>query len=74
MHKTKGELRRLPVHELLDILEAVYIEWRFSTRDTALEGHLGAYFRRVADEVDRRRRRGLVGSCTCMVCFELRAL
>lgn len=74
MHKSKRELRQMPTHALLDLLETVYLEWRFCDRKSALEGSLAHYFRTIAFEVDRRRRRDLVGSCTCSTCMELRQL
>lgn len=73
MQKNKRQLRAMPLHALLDHLEVTYLEWRFSDSETALEGRTRAYFQRVAEEVDRRRRRLLVGSCTCQTCMELRA-
>lgn len=71
MHKTKRELRQLPAHALLEELEATYLLWRFSDRNTALEGSLAQYFGRLTSELDRRRRRALVGVCTCELCWEL---
>jgi hypothetical protein len=72
MHLTRRELRAMPLHALIDLLEVIYLEWRFSDRDSALEGSLGRYFERIAVEVDRRRRRALTGSCTCQTCMEIR--
>ena len=71
MMKTKRELRAMPLHELVDHLEATWLLWRFSGTESALEGSLGAAFWRVACEVDRRRRRAITGSCTCMLCCQL---
>lgn len=69
MHLTKRELRALPIHALIDLVELLYVEWRFSDRDTALEGTMAAAFQRAAHELDRRRQRLLRGKCTCAVCF-----
>jgi hypothetical protein len=73
MHHSKRDLRAMPLHQLIDLLEVTYLAWRFEDRDSALEGVHHVAFVRVANEVDRRRRRLLVGSCTCSTCFELRA-
>jgi hypothetical protein len=69
MRLTKRQLRALPLHELVDLVEGVYLSWRFSDRHSALEGAQAIYFSQLMAEVDRRRRRALTGSCTCELCF-----
>jgi hypothetical protein len=71
MHLTKRELRSLPMHALVDVVELLYVEWRFSGRHSALEGSAAVQFHRAAAELDRRRRRALVGRCTCEVCCRI---
>lgn len=59
----------MPLHELIELLESVYLAWRFSDQHSALEGSTAAYFSRIAAEVDRRKRRAITGRCTCALCF-----
>jgi hypothetical protein len=63
----------MQLHDLVDLVEKLYVEWRFCGHERALEGSLASYFHRAAAELDRRRRRDLVGTCTCMTCMDLRA-
>jgi hypothetical protein len=69
MQKTKSELRRMPLHELVDTLESTYLLWRFEDRNSALEGSLAIYYQRLVQELSRRRRRRLSVSCTCQLCW-----
>jgi hypothetical protein len=62
----------MPLHELVDRLEATYLQWRFEDRGSALEGSLHHQLVRLVDEVGRRRRRALTGRCVCEVCFAIR--
>lgn len=70
MRLTKREARQLPTHELLDRLEGAWVDWRFSSPHSALEGAASAALGMLTAELDRRRRRSLVTGCTCAICWE----
>ncbi len=61
----------MPLHELLDHAEVLFLEWRFSRPRGVDEERAAVYFAKVLAEVDRRRRRRLRSVCTCAQCFEV---
>lgn len=72
MMKSKRELRAMPHHLLVQHLELAWCEWRFADRSTREEEVWGAEVRKAMAEVDRRRRRRLLGRCTCSICMDMR--
>lgn len=60
----------MATHDLLDALEASWIRWRFADEHSALEGASAVLLSRLCAELDRRRRRQLLGRCTCAVCWD----
>lgn len=71
MHVTKHHLRTMPLHELIDLVEQLYLRWRFSGPRSPVENEASRLFTMAAAELDRRRRRALRGSCTCQLCMDL---
>lgn len=72
MYKSKRDLRAMPHHLLIQQLELAWCEWRFAERSTVEEAGWAAEVRKCMAEVDRRRRRRLLGRCTCSICMDMR--
>jgi hypothetical protein len=70
MQLTRREIRQLPLHDLVDRLEATYLLWRFEDRHSALEGSLAVELDRLIHEVRRRRTKRLATGCTCQICWD----
>lgn len=71
MLTTKRQARALPLHELRSIEMTAWLEWRFADRGTDLERRWERTFALAANELYRRRLRGIQGGCSCEVCCHI---